>query len=158
MEISIKMDNKRLMDALTRAPVEMKRELTIGIRKAGRVLQVEVVKNPNHRNHRYNTQSGNLNRSIKVKVDSPLSGYVYADEGTAPYAKFIHDGWGTTGTKSVIGKGKNLLFGMNRKVKGKQMRGWKKDPFMSQALEDKREECVAIMKDSIDTALRNVGA
>ena len=68
------------------------KNIVLEIRKAWGEIGAEIADDAKS-NHRFNTQSGNLERSLVPVVDRAGKWmYVKAEKGIAPYAKIVHDG------------------------------------------------------------------
>lgn len=88
--IKFKVDKKKFIRALLRAPKEFSTELNREI-----AVQMEDVKEQAGDKHRYKTRSGELDRSITSKKVRDFTGQVFLDRSRAIYGPRIHQGWGT---------------------------------------------------------------
>jgi hypothetical protein len=144
MQIKVKVDVSKLTAALLRAP-EIARPI---LRKEMGSLMSRVALASKH-SHRFQPQSGNLERSIKSEVsEGGLRGTVYLDGGVAPYAEYVHEGTGLYGPHKkkfyVAPIKKKALSWVPRDFKrlypeGHWIRGAKPDRFLNEALKQMRQ-------------------
>lgn len=109
-------------------------------------------------NHRFISRTGQLERSIDVKFNEN-SGIVYIDSQSAPHGPFVHEG---TAPHSIFPKNKKALrwapqrggaFQFARVVHHK---GTKADPFLFNALKNKKDDIRNIFAKYTKTALKEV--
>ena len=86
--IKFEVNSKSVVDALNKYSRISSRENVRALKKSLQNITLDA-----KRNHRFITRTGNLERSVKFRVINKESGQVYIDNGTAPYGKFIHDGF-----------------------------------------------------------------
>ena len=98
------------------------RELGIAVEDATELVTIQA-KN----NHRFNSRSGNLERSIKAELRD-LDSFAFVDDSQAVYGKWIHDGFRT----------------------------WAPDEFMTDALERKKQEILRLINNAVNRAVRRV--
>lgn len=108
--------------------------------------------------HRFISRTGQLERSIDVKFNEN-SGIVYIDSQSAPHGPFVHEG---TAPHSIFPKNKKALrwapqgggaFQFARVVHHK---GTKADPFLFNALKNKKDDIRNIFAKYTKTALKEV--
>ena len=109
-------------------------------------------------NHRFISRTGQLERSIDVKFNEN-SGIVYIDSQSAPHGPFVHEG---TASHDIFPKNKKALrwvpqgggaFQFARVVHHK---GTKADPFLFNALKNKKDDIRNIFAKYTKTALKEV--
>lgn len=87
--LKAKIDNKSALNALERYPDILSKETRLALKKTLTTIQREARKQ-----HRFNTQSGNLERSVSIEVDrSGFFGRIFIDMGIAVYGRRIHEGF-----------------------------------------------------------------
>ena len=109
-------------------------------------------------NHRFISRTGQLERSIDVKFNDN-SGIVYIDSQSAPHGPFVHDG---TMAHDIFPKNKKALrwapqgggaFQFARVV---HHPGTKSDPFLFNALKNKKDDIRNIFAKYTKVALKEV--
>ena len=123
MGLVIKIDSSKLLKALEIAPREVEKELRVEMKH--QMAQVQALA---RRNHRYKTDTGFLERSVKSKVDK-LSGTTFLDDGIADYGKYIHEGF----------------------------KSWRPDQFLYRAFSRLTSKIVKGMQDAVNRAIRKAG-
>lgn len=114
------------------------KELTSAIRREVDEMGADVVKYA-RQNHRFNTQSGNLEKSVSFKtyrrkntqyVRFFLDDSIVTTENGGSYAVYIHEGTYQGYSRTPIAP----LFNSSRSKSGN---GWKGDPFLYNAIKEK---------------------
>jgi hypothetical protein len=124
-KISVNVNADKLIMAFNRAPMEVAKTIRVEMKK-----QLQEVQNEARLNHRFITRTGMLERSIDKTVDeSGLIGIVYLNLALAPYARRIHQGWGT----------------------------WNADQFLYIAFSKKIEQIKEALDRAVDRAFKKVG-
>ena len=127
------------------------------IRQAIKASTIEV-QDEAQTNHRFTSRTGQLERSIDVKFNEN-SGIVYIDSQSAPHGPFVHEG---TMAHDIFPKNKKALrwapqgggaFQFARVVHHK---GTKADPFLFNALKNKKDDIRNIFAKYTKTALKEV--
>ena len=127
------------------------------IRQAIKASTIEV-QDEAQTNHRFISRTGQLERSIDVKFNEN-SGIVYIDSQSAPHGPFVHEG---TAPHSIFPKNKKALrwvpqgggaFQFARVV---HHPGTKSDPFLFNALKNKKDDIRNIFAKYTKTALKEV--
>jgi hypothetical protein len=84
-------NGKEIAASIEKSGTEINRVVRLEFKKFGRDVQAEA-----RNNHKYETDTGMLERSIEYKATPDGDGVeIWADLGIAPYARRIHEGWGT---------------------------------------------------------------
>jgi HK97 gp10 family phage protein len=89
---------------------------------------LKIVQTKARREHRYDRQTGRLDRAIKISHDKD-GGSVYIDDSIARYGKYVHEG-----TKR-----------------------WASDPFLTNAVDSTRTQMDAMIDRAVDSAISNAG-
>jgi len=85
--LSIEIDTSEVVGALNALTTELEE----AIMKEAIEPYLLNVQSTARSSHRFNSRTGNLERSIQVSMDS-TGGSVYVSEGSAPYGKYVHNG------------------------------------------------------------------
>lgn len=127
--------------------------LRLGIKDAVIEVQDEA-----QSNHRFTSQSGDLERAVETEFKSNgMAGRVYLDTNVAPYAGCVHQG---TPAHNIFPQqrkwlrwpdGSRFIF-----AKAVHHPGTKADEFLYKALETKRDEVEDILDRHVDRALEEV--
>ena len=92
-------------------------------------------------NHRFKSRTGQLERAVNTRMLNDLSGEVFIDNGIAAYAGFVHNGSAphriVLNGKKALRWVKNGAFQFARVVNHP---GYKGDPFLYTAADDKKRE------------------
>ena len=92
------------------------------------VPYLKAVQSTARREHRYNRQTGNLERSVKLEINQD-GGSVYIDEAQANYGKYIHNGF----------------------------KSWSPDPFLSDAANANQPQLAQALDREIGRAIQQAG-
>jgi len=162
MDIRVEIQNlNKLMDAFSRAPEEVKRQMRLAL-----LVALRDVKEYAQRVHRFRTRSGDLERSIETEItnDWPPTGRIWLNPATTmtktgkSYGTYVHDGTPPHEIKPVNRKAlrwvKGNAFVFSKKVKHP---GTAKDPFIYQAAEAERENINGVFDRYTDIAIRKAG-
>lgn len=109
-------------------------------------------------NHRFISRTGQLERSIDVKFNEN-SGIVYIDSQSAPHGPFVHEG---TAPHDIFPKNKKALRwapqggGAFQFAMVVHHKGTKADPFLFNALKNKKDDIRNIFAKYTKTALKEV--
>lgn len=133
MQLQVTVDTKGLMRALEAFPKETSKELRTEMK-----VQLESIAKDARRHHRFNHQSGNLEKSIVVKVEM---------SGTAG-AIFIDPDISNTRTKKGVGYGVFIHEGFKT---------WAPDKFLYEAFGRGRIALVAGLTSAVNKAIKRVG-
>jgi hypothetical protein len=135
MPIKFDIDQKALTAALAKFPQETSKAL----RKAQGAAMSNVVRTA-RKNHRFTTQSGNLERSISFDVDkSGLVAEGFLNANVAKYGRRIHEGGGG----GVDSRGRKMTN--------------HPDPFLYNALDASESKYIAMIDTAIGNAIKAAG-
>ena len=127
------------------------------LRQAIKASTIEV-QDEAQNNHRFISRTGQLERSIDVKFNEN-SGIVYIDSQSAPHGPFVHEG---TRAHTIFPKNKKALRwapqggGAFHFAKVVHHPGTKGDPFLFNALKNKKDDIRNIFAKYTKTALKEV--
>ena len=127
------------------------------LRQAIKASTIEV-QDEAQNNHRFISRTGQLERSIDVKFNEN-SGIVYIDSQSAPHGPFVHEG---TRAHTIFPKNKKPLRwapqggGAFHFAKVVHHPGTKGDPFLFNALKNKKDDIRNIFAKYTKTALKEV--
>jgi len=127
------------------------------IRQAIKASTIEV-QDEAQTNHRFISRTGQLERSIDVKFNEN-SGIVYIDSQSAPHGPFVHEG---TAPHDIFPKNKKALRWVPQGGGAFQFAmvvhhpGTKSDPFLFNALKNKKDDIRNIFAKYTKTALKEV--
>lgn len=128
------------------------------IRQAVKASAIEVQAEA-QTHHNYTSRTGDLTRSIDMRMLTDRSAVVYLDEGLADYGPFVHEGtrphmirpknrkalrWVPTG-------GNSFLFAKNVLHPGNRM-----DPFLYRALDTKRPDIIKLFGQYTKLATKDI--
>lgn len=128
------------------------------IRQAVKASAIEV-QDEAQTHHNYTSRTGNLPRAVDMRMTSEYSAMVYINGDIAPYGPFVHEG---TKAHTIAPKRRKYLrwvpTGGNGFVFAKSAHhpGTKKDPFLYEALNDKRTDIIRIFSRYTGLALNDV--
>lgn len=92
-------------------------------------------------NHRFKSRTGQLERAVNTRMLNDLSGEVFIDNGIAAYAGFVHNG---SAPHRIVPNGKKALRwvknGAFQFARSVNHPGYKGDPFLYTAVDDKKRE------------------
>ena len=127
------------------------------LRQAIKASTIEV-QDEAQNNHRFISRTGQLERSIDVKFNEN-SGIVYIDSQSAPHGPFVHEG---TAPHDIFPKNKKALRwapqggGAFQFAMVVHHKGTKADPFLFNALKNKKDDIRNIFAKYTKTALKEV--
>lgn len=154
MEFVVKVDSKKLMQAIKKAPNAVTKELRKGMEK--QMKQVQVLA---RQDHRFTTKSGQLERSINELTNYiGTKGKVFLDDGVAKYGKYVHEG---TKAHDIKPKNKKSLYFVvgGKKVFSKKIHhpGTKEDQFLYRAFNRSKQRIVEGLNFAYVRALKAAG-
>lgn len=95
-------------------------------------------------NHKFKSRTGQLERAVNTRMLNDLSGEVFIDNGIAAYAGFVHNG---SAPRRIVPNGKKALRwvknGAFQFARSVNHPGYKGDPFLYTAADDKKREVLA---------------
>lgn len=95
-------------------------------------------------NHRFKSRTGQLERAVNTRMLNDLAGEVFIDNGIAAYAGFVHNG---SAPHRIVSNGKKALRwvknGAFQFARSVNHPGYKGDPFLYTAADDKKREVLA---------------
>lgn len=154
MDILLKLDADRLLQALDAAPRKTVRQMRLALREAMADVQKQAKEQ-----HRFKARTGRLERSVNTRVADAATGVVFLNENTAPYAPFVHRG---TRAHIIEPRKKKLLRWVNRRGQWRSSYlvhhpGTKPDPFLHEAANSQRGKINAIFAKRAALALFEAG-
>ena len=125
MKIKFEIDGAKVLAALERAPNAFKKQTRLAFKK-----QMTKIQRDAKLNHRFQTHSAKLEKSIRTEVDPDGAwGRVYLEEGIAPYGKWVHDGHGS----------------------------WKPDKFINQAFRKNKANLILALQRATEVGIKKAG-